>query len=120
EQADCSYARQQHGTGLGLSLTRKLVELHGGRIWLESEGVEGKGSNFIFLLPIDAEEIRRTAANDLKQEEAKRAEAAAARDAAPSRPVVLIVEDDRQAGELLEEYLTSEGYAVAHAWDGEQ
>src|SRR5207247_1865170 len=85
EQADSSYARQQHGTGLGLSLTRKLVELHGGRIWLESEGVEGKGSNFIFLLPIDAEEIRRTAANDLKQEEAKRAEAAAGRDAAPIR-----------------------------------
>ena len=39
-----------HGTGLGLSLTRRLIELHGGRIWVESDG-EGKGSTFIFILP---------------------------------------------------------------------
>ncbi len=39
------------GTGLGLSLTRRLVEMHGGRIWVESEG-EGKGSRFSFVLPI--------------------------------------------------------------------
>ena len=39
------------GTGLGLSLTRHLVEMHGGRIWAESEG-KGKGSRFTFTLPI--------------------------------------------------------------------
>jgi PAS domain S-box-containing protein len=38
------------GTGLGLSVTKGLVEAHGGRIWVESEG-EGKGARFIFLLP---------------------------------------------------------------------
>ena len=48
EQVDSSYGRQQQGTGLGLALTKRLVELHGGRIWLESEGVEGKGSTFTF------------------------------------------------------------------------
>jgi PAS domain S-box-containing protein len=50
EQVDSSYARQQQGTGLGLALTKRLVELHGGRIWVESEGVEGRGSIFKFTL----------------------------------------------------------------------
>ncbi len=43
---------QERGTGLGLALARRLIELHGGRIWVESEGVEGKGSKFVFLLPL--------------------------------------------------------------------
>ncbi len=52
EQVDSSYGRQQKGTGLGLALAKRLVEIHGGRIWVESEGVEGKGSTFTFLIPI--------------------------------------------------------------------
>ncbi len=51
EQVDSSYGRQQEGTGLGLTLTRKLVEMHGGHLWVESDGVEGHGSTFTFLLP---------------------------------------------------------------------
>ena len=50
EQADNSTRRRYQGTGLGLSLTRKFVELHGGKIWAESEG-EGKGSRFTFVIP---------------------------------------------------------------------
>jgi signal transduction histidine kinase len=51
EQMENSASRKYQGSGLGLSLTKKLVELHGGKAWAESEG-EGKGSIFSFPIPI--------------------------------------------------------------------
>jgi len=40
------------GTGLGLSIVQSLVQMQGGRIWLESQGIPGKGSTFSFTLPV--------------------------------------------------------------------
>ncbi len=51
EQADASRARRHKGTGLGLAVSRKLIDLHGGRIWAESDG-EGRGSRFTFAVPL--------------------------------------------------------------------
>ena len=51
EQADGSVRKKYQGTGLGLSLVKKLVELHGGQIRAESEG-EGKGATFSFIIPV--------------------------------------------------------------------
>lgn len=51
QQLDSSYTKQHGGTGLGLSICRNFVELHHGRIWVESE--VGKGSRFVFVIPVD-------------------------------------------------------------------
>ena len=51
EQIDGSRSRNYEGTGLGLALTKELVEIHSGRIWAESQG-SGKGTAFRFILPV--------------------------------------------------------------------
>ena len=50
-QVDATPSRPHHGTGLGLTIARKLVELHGGRIWVESQ--LGTGSRFYFMVPFE-------------------------------------------------------------------
>ena len=101
EQVDSSYGRQQQGTGLGLALTKRLVEMHGGKIRVESEGVEGKGSTFTFSIPIPKVEAEPTQLTDKPD----------ARDDT-IRPLVLVVTNDDSHQQLVGNYLTNAGYDV--------
>jgi signal transduction histidine kinase len=54
-QVDTSATRKVGGTGLGLTISRHLIEMHGGRLWAESRGVAGEGSQFFIELPTQTE-----------------------------------------------------------------
>jgi PAS domain S-box-containing protein len=53
-QVDTSTTRKAGGTGLGLPISRRLIEMHGGRLWAESSGMPGEGSTFHIELPVKA------------------------------------------------------------------
>jgi CheY-like chemotaxis protein len=94
------------GFGMSLVLARKLVELHGGRLWLE--GAQPHGTTVRFVLP------RRPAAPEPAGDPPGRAPEK------EGRPLVLVIEDDPQTAELLEHHLAHAGYAVATARTAER
>ena len=105
-QADRSLARSLGGLGIGLTLVRQLVEMHGGRVAAKSEG-PGKGSEFTIWLPIAREKAPDTVAasmervhNDISHR-------------------ILIVEDNADARESLGLLLEMEGHDVRRAQNGE-
>jgi signal transduction histidine kinase len=53
-QVDTTTTRKAGGTGLGLPISRRLIEMHGGRLWAESMGVEGEGATFYVDIPLEA------------------------------------------------------------------
>jgi signal transduction histidine kinase len=53
-QVDTSTTRKVGGTGLGLPISRRLVEMHGGRLWADSTGMDGEGATFHVELPLEA------------------------------------------------------------------
>ncbi len=106
-----SLDRAKGGLGLGLSIVRSLMQLHGGTVEAHSEGV-GKGSEFVIELPLSA----HTGAPEDVRDEAGAGYGVSF--GQPGRKRVLVVDDNVDAADTLAELLEAIGYATATAHDG--
>jgi PAS domain S-box-containing protein len=107
-QADRSFERSQGGLGIGLSLVRRLVESHGGRVDAHSTGA-GKGSEFTISLPVLRDEPKPATCQD-PDGDTRREPAIARR--------ILVVDDNRISANSLAKLLRLMGHEVHTAYDG--
>lgn len=106
QQVDSSATREAQGTGLGIPISRKIVEMHGGRMWMESE--LGEGTTFTFILPFTGPKSPLLIGETLEDFDSGKED----------QPIVLIVEDDRNYANILSFHFNLEGFEILHVSRG--
>lgn len=118
-QLDGTFTRRHPGTGLGLSLVSRMVEMHGGHISVTS--TVGKGSRFTVSLPVHNASLVQ---HQEQIQEELTISPGIANNSAPNNlttaPMILVADDHETNAEMLAEYLKLKGYAVIIAKDGKE
>jgi signal transduction histidine kinase/CheY-like chemotaxis protein len=108
-QADTSATRKYGGAGLGLVISKRFCQMMGGTITFQSEA--GKGSSFCIRLPAVPEDVKMDSGFDLNDLAYQRSSA---------NGIVLVIDDDRSARDLMVRMISREGFRVVTAWGGEE